>query len=71
MSDTHVPYYGTYTRLRVRVSATPRAVIFAASRKLKPRARFDRAQRDARHAFYRAMLAHHSNAGALCRAYRF
>jgi hypothetical protein len=41
------------------VFASNRGVIKAASRKLKPEARFDRKHRKARHAFYREMLARH------------
>jgi hypothetical protein len=57
--------YGTYCRLRVHVSASNRAVIKAASRKITREHRYGRAQRDARHAFYRAMLECHRDAGNL------
>jgi hypothetical protein len=49
----------TYQRLSVTVFASNRAVIKAASRKLKCKARFARKHRTARHAFYREMLACH------------
>lgn len=53
---------GTYQRLHVHVAASRREVIRAAARKLKPCARYGRRSRVARHAFYRAMLAHHERA---------
>lgn len=62
--------YGTYQRLNVPVSAGARAVIRAASRKLKPTARYARAQRQARHAFYREMLAHHAAERELIKTFR-
>jgi len=63
------PYYGTYTRLGVRVSASAREVIRAGRRKLAPTGK-TRAQREARHEFLRAMLAHHESARDLVRRYR-
>lgn len=57
MESPHV--HGTYQRLGVTVFASHREVIKAASRKLKPEARFNRKHRTARHAFYRDMLAGH------------
>lgn len=62
--------FGTYCRLRVHVSATPREVIAAAALKLTPAARQGRTHRDARHAFYRTMLEHHARAAALVVTWR-
>jgi len=62
--------YGTYCRLGVHVYATAREVIIAARRKLKRSARTGRKHRDARHAFYRAMLKEHRDARALVQAFR-
>jgi hypothetical protein len=58
-------YTGTYERLGVTVFASNREVIRAASRKLKPKARFGRKLREARHAFYRDILACHRAAREL------
>jgi hypothetical protein len=55
-------YTGTYERLGVTVFASNREVIKAASHKLRPEARFGRKRRNARHAFYREMLACHRSA---------
>jgi hypothetical protein len=52
-------FTSTYERLGVTVFASSREVIRAASRKLKPEARFGRKHREARHAFYREMIACH------------
>lgn len=54
--------YGTYLRLDIMVHASWRAVVRAAAKKLKPAARRDRAQREARHRFYRLMLDYHREA---------
>lgn len=62
--------YGTYQRLNVPVTASARTVIRAASRKLKPTARYARDMREARHAFYREMLAHHADERGLVRTFR-
>ena len=43
--------YGTYLRLDITVHDGWRAVVRAAARKLKPRARRDRALRSERHRF--------------------
>jgi hypothetical protein len=51
--------HGIYERLAVSVFASDREVIKAASRKLRPEARFSRNHRKARHSFYRDMLARH------------
>jgi hypothetical protein len=53
--------YGVYLRLGVRVHASWRDVIRAASQKLRPAARANPALRDIRKAFYRQMLAYHAN----------
>jgi hypothetical protein len=63
-------YTGTYERLGVTVFANSREVIRAASRKLKPKARFGRKHREARHAFYRKMLACHHAALELVITFR-
>jgi hypothetical protein len=63
-------YHGTYERLGVTVYASNRDVIKAASRKLKPEARFGRKQRKARHAFYREILACHRAALELVITFR-
>lgn len=65
MAD-HIPFHGTYCRLRVPVWASDREVIRAAHRKLKRSARRSFAARAARHEFLRAMLAHHHNERAFC-----
>ena len=62
--------YGTYLRLDITVHDGWRAVIRAAARKLKPKARRDPAQRDARHRFYREMLDYHRDAQHLVRVWR-
>lgn len=51
--------YGTYLRLGLHVSDSDIAVIRAARRKLKPKARRDREVRQMRHDFYRMMIRHH------------
>ncbi len=68
----HNPYFATYRRLNVHVHASAWDVIRIASRKMiAPRSRFSREQRAARHAFFRAMLAHHAEARGIVRRYRF
>ena len=62
--------YGTYSRLNLHVCASWRDVIRAASTRLIANARFSRAQRRQRHAFYRQMLDHHRNAGQIVRLWR-
>jgi hypothetical protein len=62
--------FGTYCRLDVHVFATNREVIRAASLKLKKSVRYRHAHRDARHAFYRAMLDYHKTERALLVEYR-
>ena len=62
--------YGTYLRLNITVHDGWRAVIRAAAGKLTPRARRDPAHREARHRFYRQMLAHHHEAQQLVRTWR-
>lgn len=62
--------YGTYSRLHIHVSDSPRAVIEAARRKLRPNARAGRASREARHAFYRAMLGYHTEAQRILSEWR-
>ncbi|MBX9588832.1 MAG: hypothetical protein K2X43_05980 [Hyphomonadaceae bacterium] len=57
--------YGIYLRLDITVHDNWRAVIHAAAKKLAPRARRDRAQREARHRSYRQMLEHHREAHAI------
>jgi hypothetical protein len=62
--------YGTYLRLNVTVHDGWRAVVRAAVRKLTTLARRDPARREARHRFYREMLAHHQEAQRLVRTWR-
>jgi hypothetical protein len=62
-------YTGTYERLGVTVFASSREVIRAASRKLKPKARFGRKHRETRHTFYRDILACHRAARELVIAF--
>ena len=62
--------YGTYLRLNVIIHDGWRAVIRAAARKLTTHARRDPTRREARHRFYRAMLAHHQEAQHLVRTWR-
>lgn len=57
--------FGTYQRLRVRVSASPREVIRASRKKLATKAKRDYAFREQRKAFYRAMLEYHCKAQRL------
>lgn len=59
---------GTYNRLNLHVSASPREVIRAASRKIKRSHRYAREHRADRHKFYRLMLDYHGEAGELFRA---
>lgn len=62
--------YGTYTRLNLHVSASWRAVIRAISTRLMAQARFSKAQRQQRHAFYRQMLEDHRNAQEIVRLWQ-
>jgi hypothetical protein len=62
--------FGTYNRLRVHVYASDRAVIKAASLKLKKQFRHTRKDRVARHKFYRQMLDYHHEHQDLCREFR-
>ena len=62
--------YGTYLRLDITVHDGWRAVVRAAARKLTRRKRGDPAHREARHRFYREMLAHHREAQRLVRTWR-
>ncbi len=62
--------FGTYLRLDITVQDGWRAVIRAAAQKLTLHARRDLARREARHRFYRQMLAHHCEAQRLVRTWR-
>lgn len=62
--------YGTYLRLDITVHDGWRAVIRAAAGKLTPQTRRDPTHREARHLFYRQMLAHHQEAHQLVRTRR-
>ncbi|EFI53000.1 hypothetical protein [Afipia sp. 1NLS2] len=62
--------YGTYLRLAITVHDGWRAVIRAAASKLTREARRDPGHRDARHRFYRQMLAHHREAQRLVSTWR-
>jgi hypothetical protein len=57
-------YYGTYHRLRLHVSATPKHVLRALYKKLRPVA-LTRDQRIHRHAIARDILECHCEARAL------
>lgn len=59
--------YGTYLRLGLHVADSDIAAIRAARRKLKPKARTERAFRSERHRFYRIILNHHAEARGLYR----
>jgi hypothetical protein len=61
---------GTYQRLYLPLSATPRDVIKAARRRIAGSAKRDRAWREQRHLFYRRMLECHRNWQELCRYWR-
>jgi uncharacterized protein (DUF305 family) len=62
--------YGAYLRLDLTVHDGWRTVIRAAAKKLTPHARRDQAHREARHRFYREMLAHHQGAQRLVLIWR-
>ncbi|MEJ1967059.1 MAG: hypothetical protein WDN03_00265 [Rhizomicrobium sp.] len=62
--------YGTYLRLGITVHVGWRSVIRAAAGKLKPAVPHDPRHRDARHRFYRDMLAYHKDAQNLVRRWR-
>jgi hypothetical protein len=63
-------YYGTYNRLGLHVSATPKQVLRALYKKLKPTAR-KRQQREHRHFIARVVLMHHCDARKIFAQYRF
>jgi hypothetical protein len=63
-------YYGIYQRLNLHVSATPKQVLRALYKKLKPGSR-KRTQREHRHFIARLVLTHHCDARALFARYRF
>ena len=54
--------YGTYLRLEITVHDGWRAVLRAAAKKLTAAARRDPTKREARHRFYRQILAYHREA---------
>ena len=62
--------YGTYLRLNITVHDGWRAVVRAAARKLKPRARRDPVLRGERHRFSQQMLAYHDQAQEIVRIWR-
>jgi hypothetical protein len=62
--------YATYLRLDITVHDGWRAVVRAAARKLTLQARRNPLYREARHRFYRQMLAHHHEAQCLVRTWR-
>lgn len=62
--------FGTYQRLRVRVSASDVTVIRVARRKIAKQHRDAPDKRNERKAFYRAMLKHHHEAQELVRTWR-
>ncbi len=59
-------YFGTYHRLRLHVSATPKQVLRALYKKLRPRT-LTRDQREDRHAIARDILECHCHARELFR----
>ena len=61
---------GTYMHLDITVHDGWRTVIRAAARKLTRDARRDPAHRQARHRFYREMLAHHRETQRLVSTWR-
>lgn len=63
-------YTGTYNRLRVHVRSSNIDVIRAARKKIKPQFRKTRAHRDARHAYFRELLAIHWRWQATCKHFR-
>jgi hypothetical protein len=62
--------YGAYLRLNITVHDGWRAVVRAAARKLKPRARRDPVLRGERYRFYQQMLAYHDQAQEIVRTWR-
>ena len=62
--------YGTYLRLDITVHDGWRAVVRAASRKLKRQALRDPKRRPARKQFYRQMLAYHRQAQEIVATWR-
>lgn len=63
-------YYGTYNRLNLHVNATPKQVLRALYKKLKPSAR-QRKHREHRHFIAKVVLMHHCDARAIFNRYRF
>jgi hypothetical protein len=63
-------YIGTYHRLRLHVSATPKQVLRALYKKLRPVA-LTRGQRMHRHAIARDILECHNDARSTFIKYRF
>jgi hypothetical protein len=63
-------YIGTYHRLRLHVSATPKQVLRALYKKLRPVA-MSREQRPHRHAIARDVLECHCEARSTFTKYRF
>jgi len=63
-------YFGTYNRLNLHVSATPKEVLRALYKKMKPSAR-QRKQREHRHFIARIVLMHHCDARGIFSKYRF
>ena len=54
-----------YNRLNVTIWASPREVIRIARKKILKKARNSRKFRNARHSYYRSLLAYHMKARAL------
>jgi len=63
-------YFGTYHRLRMHVTATPKQVLRALYKKLRPEA-MNHDQRMHRHAIARDVLACHCAARSTFKKYRF
>lgn len=62
--------YGTYCRLHVHVSASPREVIEAVRLKLRKAVRRDPAHREDRKAIYREALKYHREAQRIAQTWR-
>jgi hypothetical protein len=60
----------TYHRLNLHIYASDRTVVRAALRKIKRKARHDRALRKLRHEWLREMLAYHAKARNLAQTFR-
>lgn len=62
--------FGTYQRLGVHVWSSNRVLLRLARKMIAPAYRSRQDYRDARHKFYREMIAHHHNEQTLMREWR-